>query len=173
MKLVLQWMIMLWSILTKLPLITMLSFAPTLIWGSGSISVVHFPASQPECQPLMRYLNLLPRWLLLHLKDPPGIPSVPLINWTNKLIFMNMKTLLSLIIGRPIWLKILISIWILCAQWQQKSTFCMTSSLSNHTWLIILLLPPLNLIPWNALYGINWFIPRMTPIFGCPQSMLP
>ena len=39
-----------------------------------------FPASQPECQPLMRYLNLLPEWLLLHTKEPPGILSVPLIN---------------------------------------------------------------------------------------------
>ena len=151
----------------------MLSFAPNLIWGSGSIYVVHFPASQPECQPLMRYLNLLPRWLLLHLKDPPGIPSVPLINWTNKLIFMNMKTLLSLIIGRPIWLKILISIWIMCAQCQQKSTFRPTSSLPNNTWLIILLLPLLALLPWNAFHGINCFIPSMTPVFSCPQLILP
>ena len=39
-----------------------------------------FPASQTECQPLMRYLTLIPEWLLLHLKEPHGIPSVPLIN---------------------------------------------------------------------------------------------
>ena len=40
--------------------------------------MVHFPNSQRECQPLMRYLTLIPKWLLLHLKEPPGINSVPL-----------------------------------------------------------------------------------------------
>ena len=60
--------------------------------------MLHFPASQQECQPLIRYLTLLPEWLLLHLKGPPGIPSVPLINLTKKLIFINMDTLLNLII---------------------------------------------------------------------------
>ena len=150
---VLQWMILLWSIWTNLPLMNMLSFAPTLIWGSGSISMVHFPDFQPECQPLIRYLTLITKWLLLHLKEPPVIPSVPIINWTKKLILITMDTLLNLIIGLLIWLKILISIWILCAQWQQKSTFCPTSYLPNHNWLIILLLPPLDLIPWNAIHG--------------------
>ena len=169
MKLVLQWMILLWYILMNLPLMIMLSFDPTLIWGSGSISMVHFPTSQPEFQTLMRSLTLLSEWLLLHLKGPPVIPSVPFINWTNKLILITMDTLLSIIIGSPIWLKILISIWILCAQWQQNSTFCPTSSLPNHTWLIILLLAPLALIPWNALHGINLFITRTTPVFKFPQ----
>ena len=135
--------------------------------------MVHFPASQPECQPLMRYLTLLPEWLLLHLKEPPVIPSVPLINWTKKLVLITMDILLNLIIGRPIWLKMMIYIWIMRTQWQQKSTFRPTSSLPNHTWLIILLLPPLALLPCNALHEINCFIPRMTPIFGCPQLMLP
>ena len=166
-------MILLWSIWTILPLMTMLSVTPTLIWGSSSISMVNFPASQPEFQPLMISLTLLPEWSLLHLKEPPGIPNVPLINRTKNLILINMYNLLNLIIGSPIWLKILIYIWILCAQWQQKSTFHPTSYLLNHTWLIILLLPPLALLPWNALHGINCLIPRMTPVFVCPQLMLP
>ena len=41
---------------------------------------LHFSASQPECQTLMRYLTLLPEWLLLHLKEPLVIPIVTLIN---------------------------------------------------------------------------------------------
>ena len=64
--------------------------------------MVHFPAPQPKITPLLRYFTLLPEWLLLHLKEPPVIPNIPLINLMKKLVLITMEKLLNLIIVRPI-----------------------------------------------------------------------